>query len=234
MCHYDQPRATTTHTLMSPTQVEVDSVDDEPTKATRLPRRTYSNWPKRVVGTLIDWVVPAILIFIGVKLLYGLATSDYREITSADYTIQVTEVHLPWALFYLFLALALVFWLLNKGYLEGKSGKSLGKRLMKDTTVHRETLKPLGITRGTVRAVITYVELAFVGLTSGFLIAYQLLPTVPTMGAFVLGFLLFPIAALSLLWPVWARRRDTLFSDKITKAVVYKDSTLPTSESVSA
>ena len=62
--------------------------------------------------------------------------------------------------FYVLIALAAGFTLWNKGFREGRTGKSVGKQLLGFTTLSQATGKPLGVVRATLRCVLLVVDFA--------------------------------------------------------------------------
>ena len=120
--------------------------------------RPYAWWISRVGCWLIDAVVPAVLILVG----YGIGRPTYsletQSINGVEYQVSVASGLHP--AFYVLIALAAGFTLWNKGFREGRTGKSVGKQLLGFTTLSQATGKPLGVVRATLRCVLLVVDFA--------------------------------------------------------------------------
>ncbi len=157
--------------------------------------REYAPWIWRVISYVIDYVPVAVLGLIGYIFFFSTEKSVTTEISGFSYTtIQSSG---PGFLFWVLWLIGVIYWVWNKGYREGTTGKSIGKQLTGYTTVNESTGKPLGAGMGILRALLLYIEFALIG-------------------ACLVGFVF-------LLWPLWDAKRQTLMSDKATGAVVFKD-----------
>jgi uncharacterized RDD family membrane protein YckC len=160
--------------------------------------KEYAQWIWRVIAFLIDWVPVFVVALIG-NLLAALFTSTNDVVRQGSLggspysftTVETSTSAFGVLLSFLFYIVALLFFFWNKGYKEGVTGKSIGKRVTGYTTVNEETGEPLGAGMGIVRLLLLYVD--------------------------------FAICWIGVLWPLWDPKRQALLSDKVTKAVVYKD-----------
>lgn len=150
------------------------------------PGRTYANWFLRVVAYIIDIIPLAVLNAIG----YLLAAPTTQTVTT-DSGIAITTTSGLGLWYWVFWGLGLVWWVYNKGYLEGTTTQSIGKKALGMHTVGQIDGQPLGFGTAFGRLLLLWVD---------FFICY-----------------------IGVLWPLWDKDRQCLLSDKITKAVVYKD-----------
>ena len=167
--------------------------------------RTYADWVQRLVPFLIDYVPVIALGIIGSFFLLVTRTTapviSRGEVNGSLYTYTTVEpVPSIFGLFMVSLCslLGFCYFLWNKGYKEGTTGKSIGKsKYGTSTTVREETGEPLGAGRGIGRAFLLWIEIGLIGFCF--------------------------IGLVCLLWPLWDAKRQTLLSDKLTGAVVYND-----------
>jgi hypothetical protein len=93
---------------------------------------------------------------------YGIGRPSYslqtQSINGVEYQVSVGGELRP--AFYVFITIAVGFTLWNKGFREGRTGKSIGKQLLGFTTLSQATGKPLGIGRATARCVLLVVDFA--------------------------------------------------------------------------
>ncbi len=150
------------------------------------PSRTYANWFLRVLAYIIDVIPLAILTGIG----WLLGAPETQTVTTGNgFSVTTTSGLGIW--YWLFWGLGLLWWVYNKGYLEGTTTQSIGKKALGMHTVGQMDGQPLGFGTAFGRLLLLYVD---------FFICY-----------------------VGVLWPIWDKDRQCLLSDKITKAVVYKD-----------
>ncbi len=119
-------------------------------------RSTQASWVLRVVSLLVDMVVPLIILLVGAILSWPEYETVARETAGFSYSVAGQSGFGP--LFYVGELLALAFYLWNKGYREGKTGKSIGKQLTGYTTVKEATCEPLGVGMGILRALLLLVD----------------------------------------------------------------------------
>lgn len=148
--------------------------------------RNYANWFMRVVAYIIDVLPIALLNGIGF-LLAGPETTT----TTTESGISITTTSGLGPMFWLFWALGIVWMVYNKGFLEGKTTQSIGKKALGMHTVGQLTGQPLGFGVAFGRLLLLWID--------------------------------FAICYIGVLWPAWDKDRQCLVSDKLTKAVVYKD-----------
>lgn len=116
--------------------------------------RPYVPWGGRVLAYLADCVVPAALLGIGALLA---RPQEQLEERHGEVVTVVTGYGL---LFYVAWLLGIAFFLWNKGYREGRTGQSLGKSLLRQTTLRKSTGKPLGVGRAVLRWILLCVDFA--------------------------------------------------------------------------
>lgn len=158
--------------------------------------RHYASWPKRAFGYFID-VLPCLILWTIANIFFFSWTKIVPQ-TYYGETYPVVETSFPGVPFYgLFLISALYFFW-NKGYLEGKTGKSIGKRLLGMTTeTQRPGGGPVGVKTGMARAFLVALEYFTIFLAG-------------------LGIILW-------VWPAFDSRRQAIWSDRACAAVVYDD-----------
>ncbi len=87
----------------------------------------YAVWPMRVVAYLIDYVIPVLIMIPGIAL--GINWSSAAGEPNGGLGV----------IYWFFWLIAMVFVLWNVGYRQSKTGKSIGKSVMKLTTVDAQT-----------------------------------------------------------------------------------------------
>lgn len=122
------------------------------------PVQRYASWGTRVLGYLIDLAAPFALLLLGAVIGWPHSEVQTRDVGGYSYQIIVQSGY-GYA-FYIGLLLAVAFWFANKGYLEGKTGKSLGKRVIKCTTVSQLSARPVGPGFGCLRALFLALDTA--------------------------------------------------------------------------
>ncbi len=158
--------------------------------------RPYATWPIRAFGFFLDFL-PALILTSIAQTFFFSSIANVENNWAGGPTYQVFETRGPSFTFYLLYAIAIIYWFWNKGYLEGSTGRSLAKRLLRYSTVNESTNEPIGVAQGMLRALLVYIELILVGLCG-------------------LGLILW-------LWPLWDTKRQALLSDRTTSAVVFHD-----------
>lgn len=158
----------------------------------------YAEWVWRVLSYIIDYIPAVVIIGIG-WVIAGLFTTTSEVVREGSlygtpYSYTTTETSTSafgFLLAMLCYLIALVYWIWNKAYREGTTGKSIGKQVTGYTTLHEETNQPIGFGAGFLRLILLWVD--------------------------------FAICYIGVLWPLWDPKRQCLLSDRLTKAVVYKD-----------
>ena len=158
--------------------------------------RPYATWPIRAFGFFLDFL-PALILTSIAQTFFFSSIANVENNWAGGPTYQVFETRGPSFTFYLLYAIAIIYWFWNKGYLEGSTGRSLAKRLLRYSTVNESTNEPIGVAQGMLRALLVYIELILIGLCG-------------------LGLILW-------LWPLWDTKRQALLSDRTTGAVVFHD-----------
>ena len=118
--------------------------------------KSYATWAWRVIAYIIDEIIPWILVLIGSALGWPSTEVVNRDIGGYSYT--VTQSTGFGVFYYIMALLALAFYIWNKGYREGSTGKSIGKQMTGYTTVKEETGEPLGVGMGILRCVLLWVD----------------------------------------------------------------------------
>ncbi len=133
--------------------MRLSSTTDAPRVRTR---RRYALWLSRVGCWLIDATVPAAVICVG----YLIGQPTYRvqtdSVNGIGYEVSVSSGLRP--AFFASCCIALVFLLWNQGFREGRTGKSIGKRLLGFTTLRESSGEPLGVTFATIRLLLLSVD----------------------------------------------------------------------------
>lgn len=136
----------------------------EPSSATSEQNAT---WPWRMATTAIDYL-PVLFIFVASSLIFGrpgtgIVVEHYgdppRPYYVAGETAGSVNLLIP-------VVLSAIICLLNKGWLEGTTGQSVGKMLLGYRTQDMNTGEVLGPARASVRWVLLNVDIAicFIGI----------------------------------------------------------------------
>ncbi|MBX5487187.1 MAG: RDD family protein [Mycolicibacterium hassiacum] len=125
-----------------------------------LPRQAYTPWSVRVAATLLDWApiwVVVLVPFIGLLIagdldcidsLYGSGTRYCSEAVAAFWgSVQ-----------FIALVPAVVYFLWNVCYRQGRTGQSVGKSKLNIKLVHAKTWQPIGFWRSLLRQVAHYID----------------------------------------------------------------------------
>jgi uncharacterized RDD family membrane protein YckC len=125
-----------------------------------LPKTAYTSWIRRVAAAIIDVIPIPIIVGIG----GAIATASERQVChyEGEYTYGWTTVsgHCnyvseysggSYAALWVFSLLAFAYFLFNWGYLQGRVGATIGKRLLKFTVVRTKTGQPVGFFRSILR-----------------------------------------------------------------------------------
>lgn len=138
-----------------PVQPPAGSV--QPVAPKPVPDLPFASWGLRAVAAIVDWAVvyvPALILF----LIWRFAVNPI--IWSRDYAWETPPGSLGAsnALVFLFLMfLALLFNLWNLGVRQGRTGQSIGKRIVGVRAVSAERLEPTGVGTGIVRYLLNVV-----------------------------------------------------------------------------
>lgn len=124
-----------------------------------------AEWIWRVLSFLIDAIPPIIVYSIGwffyaqVFTSTKLVTHTTSQYPGLEYTTLETSTSAAgYAVAALFYIVATVYWFWNKGFKEGTTGKSIGKRITGHTTLREGTDQPLGAAMGCLRALLIAVD----------------------------------------------------------------------------
>ena len=116
------------------------------------PSRTYANWFLRVLAYIIDVIPLAILTGIG----WLLGAPETQTVTTGNgFSVTTTSGLGIW--YWLFWGLGLLWWVYNKGYLEGTTTQSIGKKALGMHTVGQRDGQPLGFGTAFGRLLLLYV-----------------------------------------------------------------------------
>lgn len=126
--------------------------------------RQYADWIWRVLAYLIDYIPAGVLVGIGYLMVIMMtSTSVVERQTASGYTFTTMETSTsPFGLLlaFIFYIAALAYWIWNKAYREGTTGKSIGKQVTGYTTLKEDTGQPLGFGMGFVRLLLLWVDFA--------------------------------------------------------------------------
>jgi len=115
----------------------------------------YANWFMRVIAYIIDILPVAILNGIGF-LLAGPST----QTTTLESGASITTTTGLGALYWLFWAIGIVYFVWNKAYLEGTTTQSLGKRVLGMHTVGQMSGQALGFGTAFGRLLLLWLDFA--------------------------------------------------------------------------
>lgn len=119
------------------------------------PENSLAPWANRVACWLIDAALPAVLFVVALLLPTAYQTKQTYE--NGVLWSNTTEVgRNPFFFILIFIAIAFVLW--NQGFREGRTGKSIGKRLLGFTTLRESSGEPLGVTFATIRLLLLSVD----------------------------------------------------------------------------
>lgn len=133
--------------------------------AFRPPRTDYASWGKRVGANLIDSIpalVYVIVFMIGyVNVILSLFTSLQ---TSGTYNPDLSGL-VPWIIVVAALWLISLGWnIYNRWITAGRTGQSLGKRVMKIKLISEQTAQPIGAGYAFLRDIVHVVDgAAYIG-----------------------------------------------------------------------
>lgn len=124
----------------------------------------YVPWSGRVFAYLID-AAPAIVIVLIANLIHSITKTSTTEVVAQvggeDITAEVTQASATGTLTQVIATLViLLYWFWNKGYREGKTGKSIGKQALSYSTLSETTGKPIGPKAGCIRVLLLWVDFA--------------------------------------------------------------------------
>jgi len=122
------------------------------------PRPRYASWAIRVVAFVIDMIPVGLIMLVG-DLLFAPGPVEVTR-QSGNFTYLVSQQQGLGVSFFAFAFLGATFSLWNQGYRQGTIGKSLGKQIMKISTVSADTQEPLGISDGMLRWVLIWLDFA--------------------------------------------------------------------------
>ncbi|MEZ0051557.1 putative RDD family membrane protein YckC [Mycobacterium sp. MAA66] len=124
----------------------------------------YASWWSRLLAGLVDRLIPLVVVVVGGLAEYATRANDCVA-DNADYSIgpycatgnSVVGVVL-WV-GCLFLAVLFVVW--NVGYLQGRTGASVGKRAMRIRLIGENSGQPVGFARSLLRLVAHIADALF-------------------------------------------------------------------------
>lgn len=119
-----------------------------PGSANPYARSPYAHWLKRVGATLLDSVVPLaglVPVLIGLPIMHSAMESHTEpDDTTTTQIANHTVFGVGLAMIIIGYLLTLVIGIWNQVYRQGKTGQSLGKKVLGITTVKEHTRQPLG------------------------------------------------------------------------------------------
>ncbi|NQU37913.1 MAG: RDD family protein [Actinobacteria bacterium] len=119
-------------------------------------RKMFAHWLSRVACFVADAAIPLALIMLGSVL--GRPTYSTDPTGTVEYDASTGGGYQP--AYYVLLALAVVFVLWNRGWQEGRTGRSVGKQLLGFATVKESTGRPIGVWLATLRVFLLVVDFA--------------------------------------------------------------------------
>ena len=132
---------------------------------------TYTSWIRRVGALYIDRIPFVLLLYAApiIAMAIGDAVADKSCAidpntgnTSCTPTGAAPQIGVIFA--GIFALLALVFWIWNWGYRQGKTGSSIGKSVLKFKVVSEQTGQPIGFLLSVVREIAHFLDaLCYVG-----------------------------------------------------------------------
>lgn len=120
--------------------------------------KMFAAWLSRVACFVADAGIPLALIMLGSILGRPTYSLDPQNGTGVVYDSSSTTGYQP--VYYVLLILAVVFILWNRGYREGRTGRSVGKQLLGFATVKESTGRPLGVGLATLRMFLLVADFA--------------------------------------------------------------------------
>ncbi len=129
-----------------------------------LPKSSYAMWLSRVGCFFGDAAIPAALFTLGTAL--GRPTYEVESQVGNTNAFEVTSSTGYGPLYYVFAAAAVIFIIWNRGYREGRTGRSVGKQLFGFATVRESTGRPLGVGLALLRIILLAADFAmcFIGV----------------------------------------------------------------------
>lgn len=115
----------------------------------------YAGWFSRVLAYIIDVLPVAVLNGIG-WLLAGPTTTT----VVGDNGVAITTTSGLGLLYWVMWGLGIAWFVYNKGYLEGTTGQSIGKKVLDMRTVGQMTGEPLGFGLAFGRLLLLWVDFA--------------------------------------------------------------------------
>ena len=124
----------------------------------------YASWWARLLAGLIDRLIPLVVVVLGGATEFGTKVTDCIP-QDPDYSIgpycATGNSVLGVTVWVASLVLALVFTVWNVGYLQGRSGASIGKRALKMRLVKEATGAPVGMGLALLRQLCHVADAAF-------------------------------------------------------------------------
>jgi uncharacterized RDD family membrane protein YckC len=132
----------------------------------------YTSWVQRVLASIIDGLLPAVLTSIGFVFLLSMQQVDSICVgdaeTGAPTTLCVGSDAGPTSqglvLFGVFLLAGLSFAIWNHGFQQGRTGSSVGKALLKFKVVDETDWEPIGFGRSVVRQLAHFIDWVTCGI----------------------------------------------------------------------
>jgi len=125
---------------------------------------TYAPWPVRVLAAVVDRLIPLLIVIVGGWAQYATRVANCLSMDQTyslgPYCATGNSV-LGVALWVLALLAALGFIVWNEGYLQGRSGASIGKRILGIRLIGENTGQPVGFGTAVLRQVAHVADAAF-------------------------------------------------------------------------
>jgi uncharacterized RDD family membrane protein YckC len=124
----------------------------------------YASWWTRVSAALVDRLIPLAIIALGGVAEFGTRVNDCIPL-NPEYSIgpycDTGNSVLGVTVWVASLVLALAFTIWNIGYLQGSSGASIGKRVLKIRLIKERTGQPIGFGPALLRQLAHFADALF-------------------------------------------------------------------------
>jgi hypothetical protein len=120
--------------------------------------KMFAAWLPRVACFVADAAIPLALIMLGSVLGRPTYSLDPQTGSGVVYDPSSSTGYQP--IYYVLVVIAVGFILWNRGYREGRTGRSVGKQLLGFATVKESTGRPIGVWLAALRTLLLVVDFA--------------------------------------------------------------------------